>query len=211
MACFIVPAAEAVAATAVTKITEKKEQKETPQISIEMSDRQAEKRTPFSKKLKWLDTMLWGGSALLLLEHIWHREVTWYFPFFTAAETPEGLAEMLTEMRTVGVAMAALVTLVWAGMVILSAVYEKRTVSAPNLSGTGKWNLKTLDLIYGGTLLMAVVDAAFSLQKTGVYTLFHPTAQVLYSNIGLGLCAAILGLLIWAATELVQNNNVKEE
>ena len=77
--------------------------------------------------------MLWGGSALLAFEHIWHGEVTPWFPFLTAARNPEDAMAMLHEMATTGVAMAVLVTAVWAGMVAVSNVIEKRPVI-----GTGK-------------------------------------------------------------------------
>ena len=77
--------------------------------------------------------MLWGGSALLAFEHIWHGEVTPWFPFLTAAGNPEDAMVMLHEMATTGVAMAALVTAVWVGMVAVSNVIEKRPVI-----GTGK-------------------------------------------------------------------------
>ena len=55
--------------------------------------------------------LLWGGAFLLCYEHIWHGEVVPWFPFLTAASDPASAAEMLHEMATVGVAMAALVTL----------------------------------------------------------------------------------------------------
>ena len=42
---------------------------------------------------------------------------------------PADTAEMLAEMGSVGVAMAAGVTLVWVGMVTVSAVLEKRAQS----------------------------------------------------------------------------------
>ena len=77
--------------------------------------------------------MLWGGSALLAFEHIWHGEVTPWFPFLTAAGNPGDAMAMLHEMATTGVAMAVLVTAVWAGMVAVSNVIEKRPVI-----GTGK-------------------------------------------------------------------------
>ncbi|MGN0743004.1 MAG: hypothetical protein ACI4L8_10150 [Candidatus Fimadaptatus sp.] len=83
-------------------------------------------RIPFSRKLKWLSNMLWGGSALLAFEHVWHGEVTPWFPFLTAAADPADAAEMLHEMGTIGVTMAALVTLVWVGMLAASAIIEKR-------------------------------------------------------------------------------------
>lgn len=72
--------------------------------------------------------MLWGGSALLAFEHIWHGEVVPWFPFLTAAANPEDAMAMLHEMATTGVTMAVLVTAVWAGMVAVSNVIEKRPV-----------------------------------------------------------------------------------
>ena len=83
-------------------------------------------KTGVSRKLKWLNNMLWGGSALLALEHVWHGEVVPWFPFLTAANDPSSRSEMFHEMATVGVAMALLVTAVWAGMVIVSSRLEKR-------------------------------------------------------------------------------------
>lgn len=121
MACFIVPGAEAVVTTIATKIVEKKEkQSETssavPSVSL-----------PFSKKMKWLNHMLWGGSALLAFEHLWHGEVSLFFPFLTAASNPVDAAAMLHEMATVGVTMTAVVTAVWGVMVGVSHMIEKRT------------------------------------------------------------------------------------
>ena len=57
--------------------------------------------------------MLWGGVVLLAFEHIWHGEVVPWFPFLTAMADPADAAEMFTEMATVGVCMALLITLVW--------------------------------------------------------------------------------------------------
>ncbi len=105
MACFIVPAAEAVITTIVKK----------------RADRKAEsgkEQNIFISKMNWLNNMLWGGSALLAFEHIWHGEVTPWFPFLTNAVNAADRAEMLYEMAASGSAMAALVTAVWACMVI---------------------------------------------------------------------------------------------
>ena len=72
--------------------------------------------------------MLWGGAILLAFEHIWHGEVVPFFPFLTAASNSSDAAEMLHEMATTGVMMAVLVTIVWIGMVIVSAIIEKTTI-----------------------------------------------------------------------------------
>lgn len=83
-------------------------------------------KIPFSHKLKWLNNMLWGGSALLAFEHIWHGEVTPWFPFLSVADSASETAEMLHEMSTAGVAMAVLVTGVWLGISAISSIIEKR-------------------------------------------------------------------------------------
>lgn len=126
MACFAVSAAEALVTTIITKVVEKKEKKRADKYGDASEQNASVRKTPFSRKLKWLNNMLWGGSALLMFEHIWHGEVVPYFPFLTAASNPEDAAEMLHEMATVGIAMAALVTLVWVGVVAVSSIIEKR-------------------------------------------------------------------------------------
>ena len=50
--------------------------------------------------------MLWGGSLMLIVDHIINGEVTWMYPFFTALETEGGGLVMLNEMLTVGVPMS---------------------------------------------------------------------------------------------------------
>jgi len=76
--------------------------------------------------LSWLNKMLWGGTILLALEHIWHGEVVLWPPFLTAMETPSEVAPMLHEMATFGVAMAITVTAVW-GIMILVAELKTKT------------------------------------------------------------------------------------
>lgn len=112
MACFVVPATEAIVTTVIQKVVAKKE-------SIENKN-SGEVKLSFADKLKWLNGMLWGGSGLLAFEHVWHGEVTPFFPFLTAANDPADTVEMLHEMATSGSAMAILVTAVWAGLVIVS-------------------------------------------------------------------------------------------
>ena len=124
MACFLVPATEAVVTTVATKVIEKKELTE---IKVP-EDRTLQKpeKEGFSRKLRWLSNLLWGGSGLLAFEHVWHGEVVPWFPFLTAAADPADTAEMLHEMSTVGVSMAVLVTAIWAVMLGASKVIESR-------------------------------------------------------------------------------------
>ena len=128
MACFIVPAVEAVITTMAAKAVKSKEKEaEKLEVSIDTSDINAVEKIPFSRKLGWLNNLLWGGSGLLAFEHVWHGEVVPWFPFLTAAGNPTDAAEMLHEMSTVGVGMACIVTAVWLGMVAVSSVIEKKT------------------------------------------------------------------------------------
>jgi hypothetical protein len=117
MACFLVTTGEAIVTTVAQKVVKKKENAS--------DNTQSKAFIPFSHKVKWLNNMLWGGSALLALEHIWHGEVTPWFPFLTAASSPADTAEMLHEMATSGVAMAGIVTAVWVGMVAVTHAMEK--------------------------------------------------------------------------------------
>ncbi len=144
MACFLVPATEAIVTTIATGIIEKKEMQQaahqTETLHAEMERKTEDKvaesnpsecsklqKRALSGKLKWLNTMLWGGSALLAFEHLWHGEIVPWYPFLTAAGNPDATAQMFHEMSTVGVAMAGVVTLGWAVMVAVSHRLEKHS------------------------------------------------------------------------------------
>ena len=125
MACFIVPATEAVVTTVAAKIIEKKENSKKAELTNE-TERANFDSNRFSSKLKKLNYMLWGGSGLLAFEHLWHGEVILSPPFLTAAKDAGDLAHMLQEMSTVGVSMAALVTFVWGTIMVVSERIKKR-------------------------------------------------------------------------------------
>jgi hypothetical protein len=138
MACFAAPLAEAIVVSVAKKVIEKKE-KTTSVVSNASTSTQPSsesfsgEKLPFAKKLGWLENLLWGGSALLAFEHIWHGEVVPFFPFLTAASNPESLSEMIREIATTGVCMSILVTGVWALMVAASVFLEKRYLKKTNL------------------------------------------------------------------------------
>lgn len=118
MACFIAPVTEAIVTTITEKVLHSHECK---------AEHEGKELTcKFSEKLGLLNKMLWGGSALLAFEHIWHGEVVPFFPFLTAANDPETAQVMLHEIATSGVAMAALVTAVWAGILCIGAAVRKK-------------------------------------------------------------------------------------
>ena len=88
MACFIVPVVEAAVVTAVRMIAEQKEKKIYTVTKVDPEQELAKKET-LLYKTRWLTNLLWGGSALLAFEHVWHGEVTPWFPFLTAMKDPD--------------------------------------------------------------------------------------------------------------------------
>ena len=97
MACFLVPTAAAIVTTAIGK------------------------KVPEKYHLNWLNSMLWGGVAMLAVEHIAHGEIVLYPPFLTA-----GLLEVLPEMLRVGVPMTLAIFLIWGIMVAVAAIMSKK-------------------------------------------------------------------------------------
>ena len=120
MACFLVPAGETVVVKAVEKAVEKREQ------NAGKEREKDEFRIPLSRKLNWLNYMLWGGAILLAFEHIWHGEVVPWFPFLTAMASPDETSVMLSEMRSVGGTMAIEITVVWVLIVLAANAIVKR-------------------------------------------------------------------------------------
>ncbi len=124
MACFVVPVAEAIVVTVAKKIAEKKEKSniEINGVPVEKALEAPKKKPCFSwsRKLGWLEKMLWGGSFLLLIEHIWHGEIVPWPPFITAMTDPAAMSVMFNEIATVGTAMAVFVSAVWGVMVLIA-------------------------------------------------------------------------------------------
>lgn len=101
MACFSVPVASAVAAAAAAKNHKKS-------------------ANPFVQRLDWFIKMSLGGGFLLAIEHVYHGEIIFSWPFLTAMKNPADMREMFFEMATSGVAMTSLVFVVWLTMVFVS-------------------------------------------------------------------------------------------
>ena len=123
MACFTITAAEAVLVSAAQITVKALEHKGV--IKYEVGE-DGEQQVKWSKKLGILNGMLWGGSFLLALEHIFHGEVVMYPPFLTAMQSAEDTAEMLNEMGTVGVGMALAITITWGVGLFLYRVLRNR-------------------------------------------------------------------------------------
>jgi len=119
MACFLVPMGEAVAVSIVQKAVKDKERKQ--QIKERLH-------------LDWLNKMLWGGTILLAIEHVWHGEIVPWPPFLTAMESPAATAEMLGEMATVGGTMAGIITAAWGIMVLIARRKERLAASRQELA-----------------------------------------------------------------------------
>ena len=130
MACFLVPVAEAIVTTIVEKALKSTEKKAVVKLNSADGTAVEASKTPFSAKLGWLNKLLWGGSALLAFEHVWHGEIVPFFPFLTAVKSGE-TGEMLAEMGSAGVMMAVIVTAVWVGMLAVSRFAEKKSLKSP--------------------------------------------------------------------------------
>ena len=136
MACFLVPAAEAIIVSAAVKISEKNEKAKysLPKGAVKHTEIEEDShKLPFSKKLYWLRNLLWGGTILLAFEHLWHGEISPFFPFLTAASNPQDTAVMLHEMATVGVSMTVAVTAIWGVMLLAAKIKESKIEKAERI------------------------------------------------------------------------------
>lgn len=123
MACFLVPATEAIVTTIAAKAVKSHEAKRDEQTKVKTL---GEDKIPLSKKITRLSGFLWGGSGLLAFEHLWHGEISPFFPFLTAANDPSEMAAAFREMAATGTTMAVAVTAVWAILTVVSDKLLKR-------------------------------------------------------------------------------------
>jgi hypothetical protein len=79
------------------------------------------KKIPAALKIGWLNIMLWGGVAMLAIEHIAHGEVVFYPPFLTAMQNPADIPVMLQELATVGGTMTIAIVLAWIILVAITS------------------------------------------------------------------------------------------
>ena len=107
MACFLVPAALAIITTIIQK------------TARGLAER---------LKLGLLNALLWGGVALLALEHVWHGEVVPWPPFLTAMLNPADIPVMLYEMATIGTAMSAATFAIWGAFLTIPRLILRVTV-----------------------------------------------------------------------------------
>jgi hypothetical protein len=109
MACFVVPLVQAAATSLYRRLNAK---------GISSPD-----ASPLKRNVPALEKMLWGGSVMLIVDHVINGELTWRFPFFTALDKVGGGEVMLREMLTVGIPMSVIVTACW---VVYALLKERR-------------------------------------------------------------------------------------
>ena len=114
MTCFIIPMIIAIITTLIQKTLGKKTEK---------------------LKLSILNALLWGGVALLAIEHVWHGEVVPWPPFLTAMTNPAEIPVMLHEMTLVGGLMTTSIFTLW-GLIL----------TAPKLISTATLYRQSKDL-----------------------------------------------------------------
>ncbi|MFA6098078.1 MAG: hypothetical protein WCV50_04740 [Patescibacteria group bacterium] len=122
MACFIAPTTAAIIVTV------------------------ARKKIPPYYHIKWLLALLWGGVAWLIPEHIYHGEVVFYPPFFTA-----GLHGIIPEVLQVGIPMTIAVIIVWLVLVAAATFFKEK-----------KFQLRFVHLMVVGAVIMIFVDKIFA-------------------------------------------------
>ena len=125
MACFTISAAAAIGVGVARHIVKHHEKKNPAK---EVKEYKFGSEVKWSKKLGYLELALASGAFVLAGEHILHGEVVPYPPFLTAVEEGEdAVAEMLTEMGTVGVAMLGAVVVAWAiGVLIVDFIKYRK-------------------------------------------------------------------------------------
>lgn len=120
MGCFLVPLTEGVLVSTISKVVLKKYTKNDSNLECQL------KIDNIKEKISWLKKMLYGGSFLLAIEHIYHGELSFLPPFLTALKEPSQISIMLKEMAINGVAMAVATTLIWALIVGINSLLSKR-------------------------------------------------------------------------------------
>lgn len=96
MACFVAPATTAIVTTVLGKKIDSK------------------------YHIEWLNFMLWGGTIMLMVEHVISGEIVFHPPFLSALENPADTAFMIHEIITIGIPMTVTIVAVWIAMVFTS-------------------------------------------------------------------------------------------
>jgi hypothetical protein len=122
MACFVAPATVAVVTTVVRKVVEKREAASTTRPSDAPAPRVS---STWTQRLGWLNLMLWGGTIMLVLDHLLSGELTLQAPFLTALQAPGQVDTVLREILVTGGTMTAAVFVIWAMAVVFVELRSK--------------------------------------------------------------------------------------
>jgi len=106
MGCFVAPAAFGILTTAFRK------------------------KIPKEYHIEWLNTLLLGGVAVLVVDHLASGELILSFPFLTAMKSAEDTAIMLQEIAITGTGMVLACVLVWSMMLAVSRLQAKSKQTA---------------------------------------------------------------------------------
>lgn len=71
------------------------------------------KKVPAALKIGWLNLMLWGGVAMLIVDHIINGEIVFYPPFLTAIQNSTDIPFLLQELTIVGGLMTIAIVFIW--------------------------------------------------------------------------------------------------
>lgn len=80
------------------------------------------KKIPAELHPERLELMLWGGTAMLVVDHLMTGELAPYPPFLTAMNNPADTATMFYEVATTGVLMTVVVFALWAGTLFFEKI-----------------------------------------------------------------------------------------
>ncbi len=119
MACFIAPMALAIVTTIIQLLTRHSDLTHKLKLSI-------------------LNSMLWGGVALLAAEHVFHGEITAWAPYLTAMSSPADTAVMLSEIASIGGSMTLAISLSWMGLLAVTTLMTKKIAVTDQLSPLSK-------------------------------------------------------------------------
>ena len=126
MACFLVSAAAGVGVAAAKYIVKHHEKKNELKVSEEPKEYKFGREIKWSKKLAYLELVLFAGSFVLAGEHMIHGEIVPFPPFLTAMNNAADTAEMLHEIGTTGVLMFGLLVAGWAIGVLIADFIKYR-------------------------------------------------------------------------------------
>ena len=78
------------------------------------------KKIPAALKIGRLNLMIWGGIAMLVVDHIANGEIILYPPFLTAMQNPTEIPIVIQEIIVIGGTMTLAIIILWACLVAIT-------------------------------------------------------------------------------------------